>query len=331
MSIASNGLDKNRLARRARGMHDSLHLALLGGAHGDDEAIVAQRDVVLSCIAATGAQNAFQCFPNRVASVPHAAANAPKLGRGVVADLAIGENSAADGHGQRAQIRNSLGPGGEKRKFCGNVARRVRGRDSGTVAQTTMKIFAQPRCRVRQCRHVKQHRGHKHRRRRIKFRKPTLRVGQRTKAHLAAVALVGNRFGNQSERSIKLGPFSGKCQSVDCASSGRRTGSLAAQQFAQPVKFENVFRGARQFCVYTPPDAGVQALTIERREIVRLRPGWAPGARAGSFDSPHRETWPALDLADAIENRLPEISQDDEGSALHGFFIEHFPDDGQFY
>jgi len=40
--------DKNRLAGGARGVHDSLHLPPLGRAHGDHEAVVAQRDVVFA-------------------------------------------------------------------------------------------------------------------------------------------------------------------------------------------------------------------------------------------------------------------------------------------
>ena len=41
-------LDENRLARRAGGMDDAVGEAAFGGTHGDDETVVAQRDVIFS-------------------------------------------------------------------------------------------------------------------------------------------------------------------------------------------------------------------------------------------------------------------------------------------
>ena len=68
-------LDENRLPGRAGGVHDALHVSPLGRAHRDDEAVVAQRDVIFARVAAAGAQHALERFLNRFARAAHAGAN----------------------------------------------------------------------------------------------------------------------------------------------------------------------------------------------------------------------------------------------------------------
>ena len=93
-------------------------------------------------------------------------------------------------------------------------------------------------------RRIEQHRRREHGDRRFEFREPSRRIGQRTESHFAAVAQVGDGFGDQRERGVERGAILRKRKSVHRAAPGR-AGRLAAQQFAQPVKFENVFRGTR--------------------------------------------------------------------------------------
>ena len=110
-------LDENGLPRRAGGVHDALHLAPLGRAHRDDEAVVAQRDVIFASVAAARAQHALERFLNRLARAAHAAANPLQFGRGVVADFAVGQHGAANGRRERAKIGNGTGARGEQRKL----------------------------------------------------------------------------------------------------------------------------------------------------------------------------------------------------------------------
>src|SRR6202171_3479120 len=60
-------------------------------------------------------------------------------------------------------------------------------------------------------------------------------------------------------------------------------------------------------------ERGSRRLMHER--IVRLAP---PGCVS------------AFNFAHTVENRLPEIAQHDEWTALHRFFVQHFPDHGKF-
>jgi hypothetical protein len=48
----------------------------LGGAHRDDKAVVAQRDVIFAGVTAASVQHAFERFLNRLARSAHAGANA---------------------------------------------------------------------------------------------------------------------------------------------------------------------------------------------------------------------------------------------------------------
>jgi len=59
----------------------------------DDEAVVAQRDVVFACLAATRPQNALERFLNCFARAAPSGANALQLGRGIVADFAVWQHA----------------------------------------------------------------------------------------------------------------------------------------------------------------------------------------------------------------------------------------------
>ncbi len=198
-------LDENRLARGAGGVHDALHLPPFGRAHRNDEAIVAQRDVVFAGVAAARAQHALAAFSESSrACAPCCARMRLSSGRSIVADFAVRQHGAANRHGQRAQIRNGGSPRGEKRKFSG--------RGTGVAAATFAKSFAQHGRRVRKRHRIKQHGRREHGDRRFEFRKPSLRIGQRTEAHFAAVAPVGNGFRDQRKRGVERGAVGAKTQ-----------------------------------------------------------------------------------------------------------------------
>ena len=135
-------LDENCLPRGAGGVHDALHLAPLGRAHRDDEAVVAQRDVIFAGVAAARAQHALERFLNRLARAAHAGANAFQFGRSVVADFSVGQDGAADGRRERTKIGDRAGARGEQRKLPSGGA--------GSSARALAKSVAQHGSRVRE-------------------------------------------------------------------------------------------------------------------------------------------------------------------------------------
>ena len=64
-------LDEHGLARGARSVNDARHGAPVGGAHGNHEAVVAQRDVIFAGRLAAGAQDAFERTLNSFARLAH--------------------------------------------------------------------------------------------------------------------------------------------------------------------------------------------------------------------------------------------------------------------
>src|SRR3984957_10925776 len=93
----SERLDEYRLARGAGSVHDARNGAAIAGANRNDEAIVAERDVVLASRLTTCPKNTFERLLDFVARLPDARANAAQLWRSIVADFTIGKNRAADG------------------------------------------------------------------------------------------------------------------------------------------------------------------------------------------------------------------------------------------
>ena len=98
-----------------------VQLALLG-ADGDHEAIVAQGDVVFAGFGVTRAQNLLQRFLDCAARVGDAGSNTAQSGRGVVADISVGQDGAANSDEQITKIAQRSGAFGEQRKFQGLFA-----------------------------------------------------------------------------------------------------------------------------------------------------------------------------------------------------------------
>ena len=119
-----------------------------------------------------------------------------------------------------------------------------------------------------------------------------------------------------------------KRESIDRAAPGRAR-RLAAQQIAQPVKFENVFRGARHVFLASLPMR--RAACKSRGQKLRgLRGSGRLVHQRIARLAPARRV-AALDFAHAIQNRLPEIAEHDERALLHRFLVQHFPNDGEFH
>src|SRR5579864_7245083 len=90
-------LDEHRLPRSAGSMNHARNGAAIAGANRNDEAIIAERDVVLAGRLTTCSKNTFERLLDFVARLPDAGANAAQLRGGVIADFTIGKNRAADG------------------------------------------------------------------------------------------------------------------------------------------------------------------------------------------------------------------------------------------
>src|SRR5580704_14940865 len=97
-------LDENSLARGAGGVDDTGHVATIAGANGDDEAVVAQSDVVLAGGLAAGPEDFLERVPYGGARLDFPCANAPELRRGLIAYFAIGQYGPANGREQRTEI-----------------------------------------------------------------------------------------------------------------------------------------------------------------------------------------------------------------------------------
>src|SRR5580704_18676474 len=90
-------LDENGLAGGAGSVDDARNGAAIAGANRNDEAIVAESDVVLAGRLTTCSKNTFERLLGFVARLSDARANAAQLWRSIVADFTIGKNRAADG------------------------------------------------------------------------------------------------------------------------------------------------------------------------------------------------------------------------------------------
>ena len=162
-------LDENRLAGRARGVHDALHLPPLRRAHGDDEAVVAQRDVVFagSPPRARRMRSSVFCTVSRVRPMlPRMRFSSGEASSlispfGSTAWRMAAAEGAEIGDGARAAARRGNFPAGVN---VTEVSRML----VGTVAEA----LAQPRNRVRQRRRGEQHPRREHGGRRFEFREP---------------------------------------------------------------------------------------------------------------------------------------------------------------
>src|ERR1700733_13213992 len=103
-SIVSIRLDENGLPSCAGTVNDARNAAALRGANGNDEAIVAEGDVVVASLPATGPQDDFERFLDVVARLCARGANLLECGRSVVTDFAIRKDSFANGGREKAKI-----------------------------------------------------------------------------------------------------------------------------------------------------------------------------------------------------------------------------------
>ena len=114
-------LDEHGLARGARSVDDAVadgRMVAIGGAHWDYVTIIAERDVVFGGIRSASSKDFAQRFLDGIARAHKRSANTAQLGRSVVTDRAIRQNSAANGGRKMAEVRERF---------------RERGKSGGTI------------------------------------------------------------------------------------------------------------------------------------------------------------------------------------------------------
>ena len=111
------GLEEERLARRAGAMHNTGNRPPVFRAHRNDEAVFAQRDVVFSRFGAACAENLLERFLDGFAGARDARADAAQSGGGLIADFTVRQDRAANRRKRLAEIHKRHGAGGKQRKL----------------------------------------------------------------------------------------------------------------------------------------------------------------------------------------------------------------------
>src|SRR5262249_11465083 len=157
---------ENSLPCGARSVNNALHAATMLGANRNDEAVVAQGDVVFATAGAnTLAKNLPQGFLDRIARLHNAGANPAQRGRSVVADFFVGEDAAPNRCQCVAKIREIRCALEEERK-------------PGFVSA---KLVAQPASRFQQRRAIEKLGRLEDRAGTLELLEPCLGVGQAAK------------------------------------------------------------------------------------------------------------------------------------------------------
>jgi hypothetical protein len=91
------GFDENGLSGAAGAVDYARDAAAVLGFERNDEAVVSQRDEIFTGLGLTRTQKLLQHFLDRVARLQDARANSPESAGGVVTDLSIRQNAAANG------------------------------------------------------------------------------------------------------------------------------------------------------------------------------------------------------------------------------------------
>ena len=152
-------LDKNGLTGGARAVDHAGYAAPFGCAHGDHEAVVAQRDIIFAGGFAASAQNAFERAANFIAAVRDAGTDAAELRRSVVADFAVGKNRAADGRREVAKIGQSGGVRRKLRMFGGVFFKSLRTEFTSSKSEVASRSSAMERTDAGTARRVSQASG----------------------------------------------------------------------------------------------------------------------------------------------------------------------------
>ena len=116
-------LEEYGLAGGAGAVHHAGDGAAMLGAHRNHETVVAEGDVVFAGFGVSRAQDLLQSFLDGGACVGDAGADAAKRGGGVVADVTVGKNAAANRGQHVAKISERGGAFGEQRKLCSFFAK----------------------------------------------------------------------------------------------------------------------------------------------------------------------------------------------------------------
>ena len=221
-------LDENRLPRGAGCMNHARHAAAVGRAHRNHEAIVPERDVIFARRFTARAHDLFERTLNCGARLDFARADALQLRRSIVADFAVGHHGAPNRGEQRTEI-------GERR----GALRKAR------ILRSVALECLPHRVRIfRERSDIQEFRGHEHRPGHSHSREPRVRIGQRAESKLRAHAQIGDGLANQFEFGFERGYILARLQRLDGAPAGHTRGR-AADDFLQPVEFENLFCGAR--------------------------------------------------------------------------------------
>ncbi len=217
-------LDENSGAGGAGGVHDTGNRAAIGGANGNDEALVAQGDVILAGRLSAGAQNGIERFLDFASRLSDAGADAFQMRRRVVANFTVGEHGAANGGEQVAEIGKGCGAFRETRVVCSLAFERLAHRVDG----------------VHQGGDVEQFSTREDGRRNAEPCEPLLGVGERAETEFGAGAEIGDGFADECEFVIECGNVLRGRERKDGAPP-RGTGGKAADDFFQPVEFEDLF------------------------------------------------------------------------------------------
>jgi hypothetical protein len=210
---------------------------------------------------------------NRGASLDLACTDAFQLRRSVVADLAVGHQSAANGSEERTEICQGCGAFRNARIFRSLALE---------CLPHGIRVF-------RERRNIEKFRGDKHRPRHPHTREPRIRISQRAEAKLRTRAQVGDRLAYQLEFGFQRGDILPRRQRLYGAPAGHAR-RRAADDFLQLVEFQKLFCGARHVDLKTDITKGTLKLTIwcgaTAREVLRRFTAQEDDARRSVNGSP---------------------------------------------
>src|SRR5207245_637721 len=140
----------------------------------------------------------------------------------------VGQDGAAHRSNQGAQVCKRRSARGQQWKLC------------GVVPETLL----QPHHGIEQRRSIEEFHRREHGAGRLEPRKPLLRVGERSKAQVAARAQVGNSLANESKRRFKCSALADRRKLLDAAAA-ERAGRVAPQDLPQAIKFQHFLSRTR--------------------------------------------------------------------------------------
>src|SRR5208283_2342051 len=228
------GLDKHGLPGAAGAVHHTLHAAPVLRAHGNHEAVVAQRDIVLARLRLPGPENLLQGALDGLSRLHNAGANPPQGGGRVIADFSVRQHASFDRGLQFPKIRQRRATRGQQRVFCSVFA----------------ELLPQPCRSFQQRTGVQKFRWLQNHSRRIQLIQPRRRIGQRSESQFAFRAQPLPSFADQCKGTFQRDAISSRLEFTDMTPA-RRAGRPQPQQFPQLVEFKYGLRRSRH-SLYLP-------------------------------------------------------------------------------